>query len=113
MQLLIHITARFIIADREGSSFQVKLYDNDLLEDDFLAEQHLKADGVVHFTVNPTEYRTADSPREKKPDFYMVLLKNGTEIFRTPTATNIDLENEGYFDAKDGLELDLGEFLVN
>ncbi len=113
MELLIHIHAQFIIHNRSTSNYNVQLFDKDVVTDDFLAEQKLKADGKVNFQIDPSAYRDADSLREMDPDFYMVVLKDQEEIFRTPVANNVKLDREAYFNAQEGLAVDLGTFLID
>ena len=113
MELLIHVHAAFTIHNRSNSNYYVRLYDRDFLTDDFLAEEKLNEDGIVHFTINPTSYRTADSFREKRPDFYFTIINEGEEIFRTPVADNIDLNTEADFNTEEGMVIDMGGFVVS
>ncbi len=113
MELLINIYAHFTSHAGHLKGHHVKLYDRDLLSDDFLQEQELRSDGKVHFQIDPAAYRDAELIREMDPDFYMVVLHNGEEIFRTPVANNIKLDKEAYFNAQEGLAVDLGTFLIS
>ena len=111
MELLIHVHAAFTIHNRSNSNYYVRLYDRDFLTDDFLAEEKLNEDGIVHFTINPNSYRSIDSFREKRPDFYFTIINEGAEIFRTPVADNIDLKKETDFNSEEGMMIDMGSFV--
>ncbi len=96
-----------------GSDYTVRLFDKDPISDDFLGETTPDKEGKVHFKINPSLYRSEDSPLENKPDFYLIVLKNSNEIFRTPVALNIDLKEDGNFNFTDGEWVDMGTYLID
>ena len=49
---------------------------------------------------------------EKKPDFFLVVLKDSVEIFRTPVAININFDEDGNFNFTDGEWVDMGTYLI-
>ncbi len=95
-----------------GNKFSVRLFDQDPVTDDFLGETKPDAEGKVHFKIDPSLYRSEDNPLEKDPDFYLIVLQEGMEIFRTPVAVDIDFKSDGNFNFNDGEWINLGTFLV-
>ncbi len=116
MELLINVHAQFLHKHTgeaiHGKSYSVRLYDKDLITDDFLGETHPDVNGKIHLVVNPDDYKKNDSPIESKPDFYLVIIKEGKEIFKTPVAKNINFDQEGNFNTTEGEWIDLGTFLI-
>lgn len=116
MELLIHVSARFIhnhnSAPVFGSQYTARLYDKDIINDDFLGESRPDGEGNVAFTIDPKQYRSEDSMLETKPDFYIVLMDEGRQIFKTPVANNIDLHTMADFNLQEGEKLDLGTFMI-
>ncbi len=119
MELLIHVHARFLHRhsalplNANGGNYKVKLYDKDMISDDLVGEERPDEDGNVKFTIDQKSYRTKDSAFEKRPDFYMVIMDDKNEIFRTPAASNIDYEKTGTFNSTEGETIDLGTFLID
>ena len=116
LEFLINVHAQFLFKHSSdavyGSDYTVRLFDKDPISDDFLGESTPDKEGKVHFKINPSLYRSEDSPLENKPDFYLIVLKNSNEIFRTPVALNIDLKEDGNFNFTDGEWVDMGRFLI-
>ena len=76
----------------------VRLYDEDPLSDDFLGESTPDEEGVVRFSFSEKEFRSIDTPGEKEGDFYFVVFINGTEMYRSPVAVDLDPIRRGSFD---------------
>ncbi|MBC8045846.1 MAG: hypothetical protein H7Y00_03570 [Fimbriimonadaceae bacterium] len=116
MELLIQVYVKFIHKHNaepvHGGNYSARLYDKDILTDDFLGESKLNSEGKAHFKIDPKQYRTEDSLLETKPDFYITLLKEGLQIFKTPVAQNIDFNIQGNFNSKEGEWIDLGTFVI-
>lgn len=117
MEFIINVYAMFLHKHSGkalyGNDYTVRLFDKDPISDDFLGETKPDAEGKTQFKVDPSLYRSEDSLFEKRPDFYLVVLKNGSEIFRTPVALNINLEEDGNFNFADGEWVDLGTYLID
>ena len=116
-ELLINVYARFLHKHTGdaiwGNHYKVKLFDKDLITDDFLGETYLHSEGKVHFRINPSLFRTNDNPLEEKPDLYLLVLKDDVEIFKSPVAPNIKFDKEGNFNFIDGEWIDMGTFLID
>ena len=67
----------------EGDAYRVCLRDRDRFFDDKLGETQLTTAGDAEFMVYAADILSFDSARERTPDLYFVLFKNGVEIFRT------------------------------
>jgi hypothetical protein len=117
MELRIRITAHFRHKETgepfTGHEYKVRLYDKDFFQDDFLGETELYKDGSMEIIFDPQHISSLDSPLEEQPDLYCVLLRGETVIFKTQVLEDLDLQNVGTFDPKQGLHYDLGTFLVN
>jgi hypothetical protein len=114
---VMHIKASFMIKGSgrllNGTEYSARLYDKDLIKDDFIEVSSLSAEGEVAFTLHTKNIAGWDSPGETKPDLYIVLEKYGEEIFRTPVAVNLDIDKSGDFDPDKGIHFDLGTYLVD
>ena len=95
-----------------GNQFNVKLYDKDLIADDYLGEANPDSEGNVLIKFDLDKIKSADSPLEQFPDLYFKVFKNGTACFESPVLDNIDTLNEGEFDFTAGKTIDLGTYLI-
>jgi len=66
-----------------GEEYNVWLYDKDPLIDDKMGEGTLDKEGRFEVTCDLSDASFINLPGESKPDFYVILLKNGHEIFRS------------------------------
>ena len=115
MGILIHTKIKLLekgsstpISD---SSVLVKLYDRDLIEDDYLGEASPNHDGDVHIKFDLDKIKSADSPLEQFPDLYFRVYKNGTPYFQSRLMDDVDT-SEGSFSFTEGKVIDLGTFLI-
>jgi hypothetical protein len=95
---LFKVNATFHGADGKplaGSEYEVRLVDEDRYFDDKLGTSPLSPDGVAEFLIGVADIVSIDSPSERTPDIYFVVLRNGREIFRSDVFPEVD------FDAKD------------
>jgi hypothetical protein len=116
MDLLVKITAQLLEKGTRlpitGEGYTVKLYDKDVFSDDFLGEAQPDEEGKIAITFNPSLISSADSPFETEPDFYFVLLRNDTLVFKSKVMEDVNLKAAN-FDTKDGLHFDLGSFVID
>jgi hypothetical protein len=75
-----------------GRGYQVKLRDKDPLFDDKLGVSSLDAQGQAEFLVFAADIRSIDSPRERTPDLYFVVTKDGHEVFRSEVFPDVDFD---------------------
>lgn len=116
LQFLLQVYACFIEKSTNkpltGENVICRLYDSDLLEDDLLATAIPDNKGVVHYRIDPKNYRDFDSFLEKLPDLYIEIESDGEIIFKTPIAKNVNALDDGTFNLKEGEVVNLGTFLV-
>ncbi|GAG28713.1 unnamed protein product, partial [marine sediment metagenome] len=86
-QLLFNVTGKFVYKYSEkpvtGEEYRVWLYDKDPVTDDKMGEGTLDEEGRFDITCDLSDASSMDLPWEKKPDFYVILLKSGHETFRS------------------------------
>ena len=75
--------------NKEG--LEVKLWDEDLFVDDFIGSTTMNDQGHVVFQFPLFErIRSWDSPFEIRPDLYIVVEKDGEEIYKSKVKRNIN-----------------------
>ncbi len=113
----IIVTARFIAKGEDkpltGDSYIVRLYDRDTIDDDFLGESKLDADGRIRISFAHDLFISDDVFIENQPDFYFVIVRNNHLVFQTKVLEEISLEDAQQFRMRQGEVVDLGTFLVN
>lgn len=93
-----------------GNEYSVRLYDQDVFNDDFLGESAPDEEGVAKFLFSQGDF---SNPLDEKPDFYFVVYKKKQIIFKSKVMSNLDLSNVEEFIMKEGEVIDLGTFLVD
>ena len=91
----IRVRARFVDGKTgeplAGAGRSVRLCDLDLLRDDLLGEGAFIAPGVVEVVFSLGAAASPDSPREDRPDLYLVLYEGLREVYRTPVAFDVEM----------------------
>jgi len=95
-----------------GNEFSVRLYDQDVFNDDFLGQSAPDEEGVAKFLFSQGDF-SKPANLDDKPDFYFVVYKNNQIIFKSKVMSNLDLSNFEEFVMKEGEVVDLGTFLVD
>jgi hypothetical protein len=110
------VSARFIEHGKDkplhDPGIMVKLYDQDLSEDDYLGQCRPDANGRIEISFSHDAFVNDVVFKEAKPDFYFVILKDETPVYSTRIMQNITLEDVQQFRMGKGEMLDLGTFLV-
>lgn len=111
----IEVTARFIQkgsdASLTGEGYEFRLYEKDLMEDDYLGKSALDENGVAKVSFKHGDYKDFLNP-EVNPDLYFALYKGETLIFQSKVMYDIDVEGLEKFKMGEGDVVDLGTFLV-
>lgn len=94
-----------------GSAFKVRLYDKDVLNDDFLGESDVQ-EGLAKFSITQKDF-SSPARLDDKPDFYFVLLHNEQLVFKSKVMSNLDISDIEQFVMNEGELIDLGTFLVD
>lgn len=113
----IIVTARFIEKGEDkplsGDNYSVRLYDRDTVDDDFLGESKLDAEGRIRISFAHELFVNDDVFIENKPDFYFVITRNNHVVFQTKVLEELSLEDIQQFKMGQGEVVDLGTFLVD
>lgn len=97
-----------------GENYKVRLYDNDVVSDDFLGEGTLNDDGVVEIVSHIGKAASPDSPTEKKPDLYFEVYSEHGVIYQSKVFEQVDfLKEDKVSGQKTGLTKDFGTFEIN
>ncbi len=111
------VTARFIEkgddAPLTGDDYLVRLYDRDIADDDFLGESRLDADGHIRIAFAHDAFVNDAAFNEARPDFYFMIMKNGTPVYTTKVLEELSIEDLQQFRMGEGDVVDLGSFLVD
>lgn len=113
----LEVTARLIArgTDRPvtGSRYQVKLFDKDFFEDDYLGQSSPDHEGRVRFLFNPGSLDKNEPLKENSLDFYFLVYKDGKEIFRSKVMEDVQIEEVEEFKMGEGEVIDIGTFLID
>jgi hypothetical protein len=95
-----------------GGNFKVRLYDQDVFNDDYLGESVPDEEGVAKFLFSQGDFKKPVN-LDQKPDFYFVVYQNNKIIFKSKVMSNLDLSDFEDFVMKEGDVIDLGTFLID
>ncbi|MBK7110792.1 MAG: hypothetical protein KA954_08510 [Chitinophagales bacterium] len=116
LEFILNVQARFLEKGTNkplsGKEYICKLFDYDILKNDFLGEAHPDNTGLVHFSVDPKSFRDFNNLIDKYPDLFIEVEYEEELLFATPIAKNAKVLEGGTFDIKEGEVIDLGTFLV-
>jgi hypothetical protein len=94
-----------------GAEYEFRLFEKDLMEDDYLGKSALDENGVAKVSFKHGDYMDFLNP-ETNPDLYFALYKGEALIFQSPVMYDIDVEGLEKFKMGEGEVIDLGTFLV-
>ncbi len=94
-----------------GSDFEFRLFEKDLMEDDYLGKSALDEYGVAKVSFKHGAYMDFLNP-EKNPDLYFALYKGESLVFQSRVMRDIDVDGLEKFKMGEGEVVDLGTFLV-
>ncbi|MGN6193499.1 MAG: hypothetical protein ACTHOB_01075 [Ginsengibacter sp.] len=95
-----------------GGNFKVRLYDQDVFNEDYLGESVPDEEGVAKFLFSQGDFKKPVN-LDQKPDFYFVVYQNNKIIFKSKVMSNLDLSDFEDFVMKEGDVIDLGTFLID
>jgi hypothetical protein len=111
----IEVKASFIKkgsdAPLTGADYEFRLYEKDLMEDDYLGKSSLDENGVARVSFKHKDYMDFLNP-ETNPDLYFALYKAETLVFQSQVMRDLDLDGLEKFKMGEGEVVDLGTFLV-
>ncbi|MEO8720820.1 MAG: hypothetical protein ABI297_05915 [Ginsengibacter sp.] len=95
-----------------GNGYKVRLYDQDVFNDEFMGESIPDEEGLAKFLFSQGDF-SKHVDFDHKPDFYFVVYRNQNEIFKSKVMSNLDLSNIEEFVMREGQVIDLGTFLIS
>lgn len=111
----IEVQARFIAKGNDmplkGNDYEMRLYEKDLMEDDYLGRGQLDNNGVAKVSFRHGDYKDFLNP-EVAPDLYFALFRGDILVFQSKVMRDIDLESLEKFKMGEGEVVDLGTYLV-
>jgi hypothetical protein len=111
----IEVKASFISKGSDvplnGADYEFRLYEKDLMEDDYLGKSGLDTNGTATVTFKHGDYVDFLNP-EVNPDLYFGLYKSEALIFKSPVMYDVNMEDLEKFKMGAGEVVDLGTFLV-
>ena len=111
----IEVKASFISKGSDtpltGDGYEFRLFEKDLMEDDYLGKSGLDANGTATVSFKHGDYMDFLNP-EVNPDLYFALYKGEALIFKSAVMYDLDLEGLEKFKMGAGEVIDLGTFLV-
>ena len=111
----LEVTARFIAKGSDGpltgDAYKFRLFDKDIFDDDYLGESGLDSNGVGKIKLAHTAFSDFGN-LETMPDFYLVVIKDGVQIFESKIMEDLDVDALEQFKMGKGEVIDLGTFLV-
>ncbi len=111
------VTARFIVkgadAPLTGNDYVVRLYDKDVVDNDYLGESLLDEEGRIRITFAHDAFVNEAAFHEAKPDFFFVILNKNKIIFTSKVLEDLSLKDLERFKMGEGEWVDLGTFLVD
>ncbi|MFC2155457.1 hypothetical protein ACFLRB_03070 [Acidobacteriota bacterium] len=118
MTQIVKVIAKFVSkktgAPLTGENYKVRLYDNDLVSDDFLGEGKPDNEGVVEILSHLGKTSSTDSPAEKKPDLYFEVYSGHGVIYQSKVFKNVSFLQENNVSGQmTGFTKDFGTFEIN
>ena len=111
----IEVTASFIRKGSDkpltGSDYEFRLFEKDLMEDDYLGVSPLDEQGMAKVSFTHEDFKDFLNP-ETNPDLYFALYKGEELIFQSEVMENVDIPSIEKFKMGEGEVVDLGIFLV-
>lgn len=112
----VTVTAKFINARSQsplnGDNYEFRLFDKDLITDDFLGVSKLNTEGEAKLSFGMDKFNSLDSPMETKPDLWFRLMNGDQEVYRSKVIENIDLTKYGDLTVEGGYTFDLGTYII-
>lgn len=95
-----------------GEGYELRLFDKDLMEDDYLGKSPLDEKGVA--TIAFTHDKFGDNFNiEQMPDLYFALYKDDSLVYQSNVMEDLDLAAMEKFKMGSGEVVDLGTFLID
>jgi hypothetical protein len=114
-EMKIEVTASFIQKGSDtpltGSEYEFRLFEKDLMEDDYLGVSPLDEHGTAKVSFTHADFKDILNP-ETSPDLYFALYKGEELIFQSEVMEDVDIPSIEQFKMGEGEVVDLGTFLI-
>ena len=114
-EMKIEVTACFVRKGSDtpltGSEYEFRLFEKDLMEDDYLGVSPLNEQGMAKVAFTHDSFKDFLNP-ETNPDLYFALYKDDALIFQSEVMEDLDIPSVEQFKMGEGEVVDLGTFLV-
>lgn len=114
--MVIEVTAAFIARGTDapvtGAGYEFRLFEKDLMEDDYLGKSVLDAQGMAKVAFRHKDYMDFLNP-EVEPDLYFALYKDESLVFQSKVMRDINLQDVEKFSMGQGEVVHLGTFLID
>jgi len=111
----IEVKASFIRkgsdAPLTGEGYEFRLYEKDLMEDDYLGKSALDNNGTARVSFKDGDFKDFLNP-ETNPDLYFALYNGDALVFQSTVMRDLALEDLEKFKMGEGEVIDLGTFLI-
>ena len=111
----IEVTAGFVKKGSDtpltGSDYEFRLFEKDLMEDDYLGVSALDEKGIAKVSFTHDDFKDFLNP-ESNPDLYFALYKGEALVFQSEVMRDIDIPTVEQFKMGEGEVVDLGTFLI-
>ena len=111
----IEVMASFIAKGTDtpltGSDYEMRLFEKDFMEDDYLGKSGLDEKGVAKVSFKVSAFKDFLNP-ETMPDLYFALYKGEALIFQIKVINDVDIAGGKKFKMGEGEVVDLGTYLV-
>ena len=94
-----------------GADYEFRLFEKDLMEDDYLGRSGLDENGTAKVSFKQADFKDFLNP-EKYPDLYFALYKGDALIFKSELMPELNIYGMEKFKMGEGEVVDLGTFLV-
>lgn len=91
----------------------MKLFDKDILDDDFLGQSKVDGQGEAAISFVPSDFSSKDSPGERKPDIYIAVFKYGKLLYQSAVLHNFDIDRHFILNPEYGQTIDLGALVIS
>lgn len=114
-EMNIQVIARFITKGNNqpvsGADYTVRLFDKDIIANEFLGESGLDGNGYAKISFLPSAFSNIAN-LETFPDLYFALYKNGDLVYKSPVMTDVNLAAFEQYKKGEGEVIDLGTYLL-
>jgi hypothetical protein len=95
-----------------GDGTVVKLYDRDIITDDFLGECKVSEDGAIKISFLPSDFSSQQTFGEKFPDLYFTVFKYGALLYKSKVMHNFNLDDPSHVNTEEGKLVDFGTIQI-